>query len=340
MEIIVNIKDAFSLENIAIKFIEYGKPEKALDIIKRIDNDCLGNSIVEKFSEYGYFEEAVNIASRIDEDYSFCLYGRILSSDVITLEQIKKIEHKIPDIGKSNLVAEYAKRGNINRAIEIADDFEKNSYNRIRAVAAIIKAYAKTGEKEQIEEFCEEVLDSRNPCYNAIIDVMDAYIKLGQKEKAVKIAKSHLTEDFFMTCGNISLILKFIRVCSKKDLAEKIQSIMDKLTCVLNDLNVAICFASALWQQEWKNEARTVVNLLVEKTKKMKECSSSEGKTVYVAELKVDRLAEVLVEYELHEMISEYFPDLLEAAMFNKENSSYTRPNALITFAGLPCRIG
>jgi len=337
LEIIINIKDAFSLENIAIKFIEYDEPEKALHIIKEIEDDCLGSSIVEKFSEYGYFEEAVNIASRIDEDYSFCFYGTILSSDKISLEQLKKIEHKIPDIGKSDLVIEYIKRGNIKSAEEIINDFEKGSYNRIKTIAALSRAYAETGEKEKTEQLCEEVLDSRDPCYDAITDVMDAYIELGQKDKAGKIAKSYLTEDFFMTHGNIHLIIKFIRVCSKKDLAEKMQDIMNKLTQAFNDLSVAVCFASALWQQGWKDEARTVINFLVEKAKKMKECSASNGKTAYFAEIKVDRLAKALVEYKLDELFNEFFPDLLEAAMFNKENSDFTRPNALITFAGLPC---
>ena len=117
------------------------------------------------------------------------------------------------------------------------------------------------------------------------------------------------------------------------------QSIVDKLTCVLSVLSVAVYFASVLWQQEWKDEARTVINLLVKKTKKVKECPSSNGKNVYIAELKVDRLAEALVEYGLDELFNEYFPDLLETAMFNKENSGYTRPNALIILSGLLCRL-
>ena len=69
----------------------------------------------------------------------------------------------------------------------------------------------------------------------------------------------------------------------------------------------------------------------------MKECPAANGKIAYMAELKVDRLAKALVKYGLDELFNEFFPDLLEAAMFNKENSDFTRPNALIVLSGLPC---
>jgi tetratricopeptide (TPR) repeat protein len=329
------INDGYALENIAVKFTEHGEPEIAFIIAEKIESDCLGNAIPSKFSECGYFEKALNMVLRMDEDYIFSLYNEILNNDNVTLEQIKKIEHKIPEIGKADLAVEYIKRGDIESAEKIMNSFEKESYNRIRSVAALSRAYAEKGEKEKAEQFCNEVLNNKYTYYNVVIDIIDTYILLDQKENAIKWIEKHITEDFFLSCGNISIILKYIRICSKSDVNKRMEKIINQLTQGLNDLEIAVYFISALWQQGWEKEARAALTLLIEKTRKMNECSTDNGRITYYAELKVYRLAEKLIENKLSELFNEFFNDLLESAMFNRENSGYSRPNALIVFSGL-----
>ncbi len=329
------ITDGYALENIAVKFTEHSEPEIAFKIAEKIESDCLGDAIPSKFSECGYFEKAFKTVLRMDEDYIFSLYNEILSNKNITLEQIKEIEHKIPEIGKADLAVEYIKRGDIESAERIMASFEKESYNRIRTVAALSRAYAEKGEKEKAEQFCNEVLNNKYTYYNVVIDIIDTYIELDQKEKAIKWIEKHITEDFFLSCGNISIILKYIRIGSKSDVNKRMEEIINQLTQGLNDLEIAVCFISALWQQEWKKEAKIALTLLIDKTKKMNECSTDDGRITYFAELKVTSLANLLIEHKLNELFNEFFSDLLESAMFNRENSGYSRPNALITFAGL-----
>ena len=80
----------------------------------------------------------------------------------------------------------------------------------------------------------------------------------------MEIIEKNITKDFFLSFGNITMILKYIRTCSKSDVTNKMKNVINKLT----------------------------------------------------------------------ELFNEFFPKMLEFAMFNKINSRYRRSNALIVLAG------
>ncbi|MEG3966149.1 MULTISPECIES: hypothetical protein [unclassified Microcoleus] len=192
------------LADIAYKYAEAGKSDRALQIVEKIDNDRKNSvliKVVKNYAAAGEVELAKQIAGMIkdpdDED-----------DDDWKLEAMRDIAYG------------YAKAGQFDKAIEFAESLE-NEYHKEDALWAIAYCYAEIGQFELIIKIAPPFMESGGDPLGAIAELMvkqelevDRIIEITktlENESDQKAMLRSIVYQYANTENNSDKLIKFAR---------------------------------------------------------------------------------------------------------------------------------
>ena len=288
----IDTKDTtYEFNNLALKLLEHGETEIAVKIVME-DKSCVpSKKFIDKLCEIGEMEKAFNCLKSIDPDYVFSAFEYFFGNEFVSLEVIKKFDEETPDYAKLELALEYAKRGELERAVEISNIFEDGSWEHIKCLCAIALHGARSKKIYNVETIINRILKNNYFDEEIILNLSETYILLGKKDKAVKILEKKLTENSFFLSASLKSILEFEKICPQEIFDQKWQTIFYNFARVGFDIVDFLNLAAAFRKKNKMKYAEYIITSLIDFIK-------NKDNDIHIRNLQSDYLAKLLVKFD------------------------------------------